>query len=267
MIYSSTTQAGAENNVDPKTRSPSTSNLVDDYNTFNVVTFKKGKKLDTTVTQDYINALQQQYGQDFINVFFFDYVNKVTVPFRAFITNLTEDVSPEYADNRYIGRIERNVVYVGVNRSLSFQLKIFAMSKNELEFVWRKINYVTGLCYPSDYNTGFMVPPLVKLTVGDVYKDQPGYIRSLTNMLDDDTPWEITPGSQAPMGITLSVNFSVLEKTQVRTSTILYPVHGLQPTTANSGQGSLFIPNNVADSPKLPPVQNPLTSNPNVSLG
>jgi hypothetical protein len=157
-------------------------------------------------------------------LFFYDVVNKVVLPFRAFIEGLTETVSPDFNDGtRYIGRIEKNVVYGGVSREVSFTLHIQAFSEAEFQVIWDKINYLTGLCYPSKYSGGFMVPPLVKLTLGDIYNNQPGYFASLTHTMRDHT-WEITPGKQAPFGISVAISFKILEKEQMQTSSTFYNV-------------------------------------------
>lgn len=233
---------GQPNNPDPRVRTSVISNLQDELNTFDPVAFHKGTDKDTQIPADYINALQQQYGQDFVNVFFYDYINHVTIPFRAFVTNISENVTPEMSDTRYIGRLERNVVYVGVSRQLNFTLKVYAMSLyNEMPYVWKKINYMTGLCYPAAYDHGFMVPPLVKLTLGDFYRDQPGYIRSLTHVIEEDTSWEITPGLQVPQGITMNISFAVLEKMQMQTGATFYPFG--EPRDAQ-----LFAPNAIGDN-------------------
>jgi hypothetical protein len=178
---------------------------------------------DDNVSDSTIRQLTSEIGQDLVNVFFFDFVNKNMIPFRAFITGIGENVTPEVSDRRYIGRIDRNIVYNGVSRDLGFQLQIYAFSENEMGKIWQKINYLTGLCYPSTYSTGFMVPPLVKLTIGDYYRDQPGYVRSLAYTIDENMSWEITPGSQVPRGISVTVAFSVLEKKQMQTSDSFYP--------------------------------------------
>lgn len=169
------------------------------------------------------DAIRNSIGQDLIDVMFFDFVNKKTIPFRAYISNISEAVTPEISDTRYIGRIERNVVYVGVSREVSFQLMIHAMSEAELESVWSKVNYLTGLCYPSTYASGFMVPPFIKLTVGNLYQDQPGYIKSLSHQIDDNTSWEITPGYQLPHGLTMNISYAIIEKRQMQTGSEFYP--------------------------------------------
>jgi hypothetical protein len=151
--------------------------------------------------------------EDFITVQFTDVVNNRIIPFRAMLEGINESISTEFEDRKYIGRIERNIVYQGAKRTLSFTLHVNAWSARELDGVWTKVNYMTGLTFPSQYtNDGFMSPPLVKLTIGDFYKDQPGYISSLTNTIEDGTPWEIAPEQQVPHRVQMAITFEVIEK-------------------------------------------------------
>jgi hypothetical protein len=182
-----------------------------------------------------LNDIRAVGGKDLIDVQWFDFVNKKTIPFRAYVTNIVESVNPQTSDTPYIGRIERNIVYAGVSRELSLQLRIHALSEQELTKVWDKINYMTGLCFPSKFVAGFMVPPFVKLTIGDVYRDQPGYIRSLTHTIEDNTPWEITSGAQVPHGILMNITFSIIEKRQMTTSSTFYPLNSRGITANFSG--------------------------------
>ena len=176
---------------------------------------------------------------------FFDYVNSKVIPFRAFITNIAENVNPIYTDTRYIGRVDRNVVYTGVLRKVSFTLKVFAFSGGEMDRIWTKINYLTGLCFPAMYDSfGFAVPPLVKLTIGDVYRDQPGYIESITHQIEDGTSWELQNGHQAPQGVTMQINFSIMEKTQLNAANIFSAISDL--SVANDA--NMFYPVGVTRS-------------------
>jgi len=164
------------------------------------------------LTKEAMDTIKAASGTPLVDLFFYDYVNKVAVPFRANIRSLNESVAPEYNDVFYIGRTERNIVYIGVRRSVSFSLTIHAYNEIEMTGIWEKLNYLTSLCFPSQYSQGYMVPPLVKLTIGDVYNNQPGYIQSLTYNVEDDTPWEITEPMQAPHGITANITFAIIEK-------------------------------------------------------
>jgi hypothetical protein len=214
-------KAGESIDIDPKIRNKSRRYFHDKMNETGVIS--NGAD-DLIVPDSMINDLRKTYGRDLINIFFFDFVNKKTVPFRAFIANVTENVNPEFRDTKYIGRIERNVVYTGVQRDLSFTLHVYAFSESEMTKIWEKINYMTGLCYPAAYEqNGFMVPPFIKMTMGDYYRDQPGYLRNLTYVIDDNTSWNIDDNAQAPYGVTMNISFAVIEKTQAQAGTTFYP--------------------------------------------
>jgi hypothetical protein len=78
-----------------------------------------------------------------------------------------------------------------------------------------------------------MIPPFVKLTIGDLWRDQPGYLKSLSHAIEDGSSWEITDDNQAPHGITMSVTFAILEKNQMDSGGIFYPV-GVSRTVARN---------------------------------
>jgi hypothetical protein len=181
----------------------------DDINSYPVVA---SQRADGYLTKEAMDAMKVVHGTPLVDLYFFDFVNKVAIPFRANIENLSETVNPEYTDNFYIGRTERNIIYTGVKRELNLSWTIHAFNELELTGIWAKINYLTSLCFPARYSRGFMVPPLVKLTLGDVYNNQPGYIKSLSYTVDSDIPWEITEPFQVPHGIKVSMAFSVIEK-------------------------------------------------------
>jgi hypothetical protein len=175
----------------------------------------------TSVNTD-VKSIIRKTNKDAIDFLFHDYVNNRIIPFKAILSYISEQVNADFESPRYIGRTEKNVVYSGASRDLAFQFSIQAFSKRELNFIWQKINYLTGLCFPAKYSSGFMVPPFVQLTIGNYYLDQPGYIKSVTHNLDESTIWDIDPKAQVPMGITIGVNFSVIEKTQVQVGTTFY---------------------------------------------
>jgi hypothetical protein len=160
---------------------------------------------------------------DYIKVHFVDEVNNRLIPFRAMLTSLAETVATQYNDQRYIGRIERNIVYLGANRGITFGLYVHSWASAELKTNWRKLNSLTGLTFPSRYSAdGFMVPPLVKLTIGNLYVDQPGYISNLTNTVEEGTSWEIDEDSQVPFTIKVDVQFELIEKDAMEATSDFY---------------------------------------------
>lgn len=176
-----------------------------------------GRPIDLALKEE----IRSKY-KDVIDFMFHDYVNNRVIPFRATLTGIQESVDVDYDTQRYIGRTERNVVYAGASRNLSFTFFVQAFSKDELKFIWEKVNYLTGMCFPASYSDGFMVPPFTQLTIGRLYTDQPGYIKSLSHTIEDNTSWDIDPDNQMPMGVTVNVNFSIIEKAQVTTGSPFY---------------------------------------------
>lgn len=158
-------------------------------------------------------AVRDQTGDDFIDVIFYDVANRTALPFRAYVSGLTQQTNVEVTDQRYIGRTERHIVYTGAARDMNFQLRVHAFSPGELANIWTKADYLTGLCFPATYDRGFMVPPLVRLTIGNVLRDQPGIIRSLTVSVEEDGRWETqVEHAQVPHGLIFNVSFSIIEK-------------------------------------------------------
>jgi hypothetical protein len=189
------------------------------------------------ISTDVMKNIRDASG-NLIDFLFYDFGSSTVLPFRAMLTDINESTTPNWQEQQYIGRIERNIVYVGVIREVSFAFRIQAFSKVEMDNVWTKINYLTGLSYPSSYSNGFLVPPLVKLTIGNVYKDQPGYIKSMTYKMDDDD-WEIDEDNQVPMGVTVNMSFSIIEKQQMSTGTDFYDYPTSFKGSSTSGQSSV----------------------------
>lgn len=141
----------------------------------------------------------------------FAMASKAHVKFRAFIKDLTQNITPQYKDYQYIGRVDKFITYTGVQRDIQFKLGVIAFSKDELDIVWRRINYLTGLVYPSGFYQGIFQPNIVRLTIGNVYRDQPGYITSLeTNFNDITETWDID--SQVPIAATMNIRYTIIEK-------------------------------------------------------
>ena len=130
---------------------------------------------------------------DFVPFKFFDVHNKKSIVFRAILSAITDTFTPEYADQRYIGRPDNVYVYQGTTREISLTFDIYPKSDEELITLWEKMNYLAGLTYPNwdDTNKG-MIAPFCKLTLGQMYDDTPGYISGLTYTVMDEGTWETT---------------------------------------------------------------------------
>lgn len=171
------------------------------------------------------------------------------VQFRAFLTELKEDISPQYNEQQYIGRIEKFITYSGVQRSVSFNLAVIAFSQDELQTVWKRINYLSGMAFPYGFNKGIMQPNIIRMSIGNVYRDQPGYITSLSKDFNNPSEsWDID--YEVPIGAMVSLSFNIIEKaTRIASS----PLYGI-----NEQSSRLFRENKFVDSLTSPNVEDPI---------
>ncbi len=153
------------------------------------------------------------------------------IQFRAFVKDLNQSVTPEYKANQYIGRIEKFISYTGAQREISFKLDVLAFSQTELEAVWKRINYLTGMAYPYGINRGILQPNIIRLTIGNVFENQPGYVTSInTNFNEVSESWDID--DEVPIGATIDMRFVIIEKNVAVANS---PFYGI-----NEKQGSGF---------------------------
>ena len=147
---------------------------------------------------------------DLVKFQFYDKVNKKFIVFRATVSGLTDTISPEWGSEKYIGRADSVHVYKGAERSLSFGFTIAPTTKQELFTLWEKLNYLTGLTYPT-YNNARMVAPWIEFTFGHMYKGVPGFIESLSYSIPDNAPYEID-GIELPKVIEATMGFKYVGK-------------------------------------------------------
>jgi hypothetical protein len=136
--------------------------------------------------------------------------NAAPVHFRAFISALKENIKTEFNEQRYIGRTERFVTYGGAKRGVDLRFNIVAFSRAEIDTMWTRINYLSGMAFPQDTLNGFMIPPLFAFTIGGLYDNQRGYVESLDyDFIDETTTFDID--KEVPFHIAVSMKISLLE--------------------------------------------------------
>jgi hypothetical protein len=86
--------------------------------------------------------------------------------------------------------------YQKIERKLTFNMKVYAMSQSELVMMWRRLEYLAHLTYPASYSAGGVVQPnLVKFTFGSIYNDKVCFIDALTYSIEDtENLWETGGG-------------------------------------------------------------------------
>ena len=127
---------------------------------------------------------------DLVPFRFYSISKKTGVSFRATISGLSETVSPSWNASKFIGNPYNFYTYEGVERSVSFTFKLYALNGGELKRMWEKLSFLNTFAYPQQYSAPYVTPPFMKFTLGNMYKNKEGFVESLTFSIDDNTPWE-----------------------------------------------------------------------------
>lgn len=162
---------------------------------------------------------------DLIFFYFYDLIHEVYVPFRATLSGLQDQNTPNWEEIKYMGRADNLYIYKGYSRNLSFNFRVFANSVEEVIPMWKRINYLVGMTRPSKYTaratvtdaatlelnqefgedfipttvgseSGFIYPPMIKFRIGDLYVDHPGVLSSVNISIPDEASWETVRDDQ-----------------------------------------------------------------------
>jgi hypothetical protein len=129
---------------------------------------------------------------DFIPLRFYSLNKKTGVSFKATISGLNESISPSWDSNRFLGNPYNFYTYNSVERSVSFNFKVYSLNQSEHISCWQKLNFLAGLAYPqTSVAQVYTIPPFIKFTLGDMYRNKECFIETLSFEVDDNTPWEI----------------------------------------------------------------------------
>lgn len=170
----------------------------------------KDRFINPTNNVDYVNSLgvlnekdfESKYntqfkglGPDLIKFYFYDIVNDRFIPFNATVTNLSEYNNAAWDPISYLGRPDKLYYYGGFSREMNFGFKVVAHSVKELLPMWQRINYLAGLTRPSNYTSGteggFIIPPMIQLTLGDLYKNHFVTLNTVTIQIPEHASWEL----------------------------------------------------------------------------
>lgn len=141
--------------------------------------------------------------QNQVPITFQKYGKSTIIPFVGAISGISEDITPEWSNFKYVGSPFKTYRYGGVERSVKFNLKLYYMGIKSKQTMIRKVEYLKSLAFPDEkisqitYGSsqspesaqyGFS-PNLILFSIGDLYKNIFGYIESLSFSIDDNTVW------------------------------------------------------------------------------
>ena len=186
------------------------------------ITRKGFEDYDPSTFKSSINADGFGLDNKGMPLYFIDLRDNKVIYFRAYIEALTESISPSWVETNYIGRSESTWIYERANRECSFNLKLFAHTSDELDWIYRKMNRLTSMCYPQYQEDKLfktrakqrMKPPLLKMRIGDYLggtggKELTGFLKSLTYTVPEESPWE-TRFRHVPKYIDATISYQIL---------------------------------------------------------
>jgi hypothetical protein len=136
-----------------------------------------------------------------------------TTQFRATITGLTETFSPSWDSNKFIGSPFNYYTYSGIERSVSFNFKVFSLNIEEHNKAWNKLQYLAKKTYPIGYAAFGVVAPIIDFTMTDLYSRKKSFIESLSFTIDDNYPWEVfVEGLRLPHIIDVAITLKFIEQ-------------------------------------------------------
>jgi hypothetical protein len=114
--------------------------------------------------------------------------------FRAFIDAVSDSYDADWDAIEYMGRAEKFYKYGGFSRKMSLSFKVVAQSREELNLMYDKLNFLASSLAPEYLDSevsGYMAGNIAYITLGGYLVDQPGIITNIDYDISEDSPWEI----------------------------------------------------------------------------
>lgn len=146
-------------------------------------------------------------GSDFITLQI-DKVSGGSIKFKALLTSLSDNWSPSWTDQNYVGRQDTLKVFKGTTRSVSLGFKVVAWSNATAMFQkLETLAKITSVGSPT--GPGYVKGPLIKLTVGKLFSKVYCACNSLkVDFNPAEFSWDIN--KQLPMLADVSMDVSIL---------------------------------------------------------
>lgn len=167
--------------------------------------------------------------------------------FRGFVTGITENVSPNWSTQNYIGRSEPVYMYERAERDLSFNLRVYPNNQTEFEVMYEKLEALTSLAYPNYFEDGGlnrMQPPFTELYmahIGEIKQGKFGFIKSISYTVPGEGDWDAL--TARPRLFDIALSYQILSKKPPQMGDEFYKTgedklgSSILPTGASAGTG------------------------------
>ncbi len=136
------------------------------------------------------------------------------IKFRAYIDSISDNFSPQWNEANDQGRADPKVMLGSFTRTISVSFKVVATSRADLGSVYDKLKSLARLTMPKYLGNGF-TGDFVQLTIGNLYRNEYGYITGLSYDWDNESPWEIDEGIELPLYTNVTLDFTYIGNTRM----------------------------------------------------
>ena len=175
----------------------------------------------------------------------------------AVISGISEDISPEWDNFKFLGSPFNTYKFTGVERSIKFDLKMYYNTDAEKDIMIMKLNSIKELAFPNDeitavtyekeqnYTQLAFSPNFVYLTIGGLYKRILGAVDSLSISIEDNIVWQNDINNEPyPSVINVSFGMKIIENHTIKkgktTTRYAYDFDGLgDGTQKKKGIGTI----------------------------
>jgi hypothetical protein len=223
-----------------------------------------GSRLKVNETVPYDGNGNDDYETaDFASLRFYSVFLNTSVNFLATITNLTENWTPSWETSKFIGSPFNFYTYESVERSVSFQFKIFSTNDTEHQNAWERLNFLSRLTLPQGYGgqVNYVQPPIIQLTMGDMYRKRTAFIETLSYSVDDSYTWDTdTPFYTLPKIINVDITLKLLLSKSSTNGVRLYDYGSIVPEKPSKQQQK------NGSNPDSTPIKTPPLVTPKVNI-
>ena len=155
---------------------------------------------DTDVETELIKELQNEIpGYTYVAIKLYGKSQVIVLP--GTITGLSEDLAPEINSFKYVGSPFNLYRYGGVERTIKFDLKLYALDPKHELVLRTNLDSLRKLVYPDEniaaatyandkaYSQLYFSPNLVELNIYGLYKNLLAIVDTMGISIDDNTPW------------------------------------------------------------------------------
>lgn len=126
--------------------------------------------------------------------------NKNSLIFPAAITDINDNMTPEWNSFKYVGSPFNVYRYNGVERKIGFEFQVYWIGNGQQVVMKDKLNLLRMLVYPdnklqtitlkdNNYSPLVFTPNLIELSIGDLYKNLKGFVSNLAISVPQQASW------------------------------------------------------------------------------